>query len=138
MNIPKGMKIHVAAEPGRQDSFWYGPGCRTIAMYKGFCMAANGDIRIETPDGMRVMKIDDVADECKDDRGLRKLVGSYSDLPRRKKYLWIENNWFEIFGPDGNYYEGQVRYDYDEAIKLLVEIADRDSVQWEDEYDKAN
>lgn len=122
MKYPKGMQIIRKMLKGRKDSFWYEGD---IATYDGYTLIACGDIDVranaEVPHSC---KWEDIAAEVKTDKGLEKLVGSIEgDSPGAKKYYWVNNNWFEVLLPDGSSVLGDVAYDYDEAIRLLIAYA---------------
>lgn len=52
--------------------------------------------------------------ELNDDRDLEKIGNNYTD-----KYIWENNNWFEVIHADTGESSGEVSYDYDEAIEML-------------------
>jgi len=112
--IEAAIVIHQAKEPGRCDSFWYGG---RIASLGNCVLIAEGDIRCSFPDGY--VGCGDHGVSHARDRGYLD-----ADLGRLE---WDMNNWFEVVSDHGESVLGDVAYDYDSGIALLIQYV-RDKV----------
>ena len=114
-----GLEIVQGPIPGCLDSFWYDG---TVATYKGYTLIAAGDIAFApTFDNSPQADWDDIASMAKNDAGLAALVCNEGET--RANYYWVNNNWFEVILPNGDCVLGDVQYDYESGIAMLVEYA---------------
>jgi hypothetical protein len=112
------------AMTGRQDSFWYDG---EVAFIGGLSLIANGEIRMYDRAG-NAAQWEDVASDCKTDRGMRNKLGGEGD---GTKYEFVNNNWFEVIGPNGDAC-GDVCSEYDEGLSMLLFYAE--CPQWGNLY----
>jgi len=102
---------------GKTDSFWY-DGC--IAKIKDYALIATGEIRVCFNDK------DYDNDEYRDYHAIEEAERRKYKDKNMGDWTWENNNWFEVIkvNKEGKMIDcelGDVAYDYDEGIRLLLD-----------------
>lgn len=123
MKIKTKIKIVVSKIKGCSDSFFYDGEIATITKPNGTILSliATGDIRINFKDDNNSYR----------NRNIQEAITKYKLTDKKLRILekkgiltWENNNWFEVTwlkkGSEWDWDIGEVVYDYDEAIQLLL------------------